>query len=62
MKTPIRWVLVLFFAEATERKLFHGGVFSVVGQAFDDGESGSAVGASDEEVFETGVVGVSEFL
>ena len=61
MKPPVRWVLVLALAEAAERKLAHGGVFSVVGQAFDDGEAWSAVGAGDKEVVVTGVFGVAEF-
>ena len=62
MKPPVRWVLVLFLAETAERKLAHGGVFSVIGQALDDGEAWSAVGACDEEILEAGVFGVAEFL
>ena len=57
MKPPIRWVLVLFLAEAAEGELAHGGVFSVVWQPLDDGEAGSAVGAGYEEVVVAGVFG-----
>ena len=62
MKPPIRWVLILFLAETAQRKLAHGGVFSVVGQALDDGEAWSAVGAGDKEVVVAGVFGVAEFF
>ena len=61
MKPPVRWVLVLFLAEAAQRKLAHSGVFSVVGQPLDDGEAWTAVGAGDEEVFVAWVFWVAQF-
>ena len=62
MKAPVGWVSVLFLAEAAHGELAHGGVFSVVGELFDDGEAWSAVSAGDKEVVMAWVVWVAEFL
>jgi hypothetical protein len=62
VKTAIRRLQVLSPAESAHVELFHGGVFPVVGQPFDDCETGSAVSASDEEIVVTGVLRVSKFL
>ena len=62
MKPPVSWVLVLFLAETAQRKLAHGGVFSVVGQALDDREAWTTIGAGNKEVLEPWVFGVAEFV
>ena len=61
VEPSVQRILVFFLAETAERKLAHGGVFAVVRQPFDYGESWSAVDASDEEVVEAWVVWVAEF-
>ena len=59
MKPPIRGIFILFLAKTTQRKLAHGGVFSVVGQALDDCEAWTAICAGNKEVFKAGVFGVA---
>ena len=51
---------IFFLAETAEWKLAHSGVFAVVGQAFDDCEAWTAVGAGDKEIFVTWVLWVTQ--
>jgi hypothetical protein len=59
VKPPVSWIVIFFLAETAQRKLTHGGVFSVVGQALDNGKAWTTVGASDKEIFKTLIFGVT---
>ena len=58
----VQRLFVLDKAVVAQRKIFHRGSNPVIGHAFDDGESRSAIGACIEGVLVASVLGISDFF
>jgi hypothetical protein len=61
MKATIQRIFVLDAALETHLKVAHRGKRAVIGNVFDDGETGAAVGAIDEWILIATVVWIKQF-